>query len=44
MAWVGDLGEGVEQITALLSCQRSGFMEPMGNTRMMEGRHGLPVW
>jgi hypothetical protein len=33
VAWVGDLGEGVEQVRALLGCQRGGLVAPMGNTR-----------
>jgi hypothetical protein len=33
MAWVSELGEVVEQTTALVGCQRGGHSQPMGNSR-----------
>jgi hypothetical protein len=38
---VGDLGEVAEQVTALLGCQRSGHVQPLGASRygdVMEGQ------
>jgi hypothetical protein len=32
VAWVGDLGEVAKQITALFGGQRSGRIQPMGNS------------
>ena len=31
VAWVGQLGEGVEQAMALVGCQRGGRGQPLGN-------------
>ena len=33
VAWVGDLGEVVEQVMALVGCQRGGRSQPLGNSR-----------
>ena len=33
LAWVGDLGEGVEQAAALAGCQRGGRGRPLGSCR-----------
>ena len=33
VSWVGDLGEAVEQVMALVGCQRGGRGQPLGNSR-----------
>jgi hypothetical protein len=33
VAWVGDLGEVAEQVTALVGCQCGGRVQPLGSDR-----------